>query len=123
MNDNFTEEMQKKMTEVDPERMGGYIDLFDRLLLYTMAVQIMPPEILEKLLKKWEHIIKATIDMESNIRTTYLEETPHGRSETKHEQPDGEELRLNNLKTLNMAKLILDNNLQSPKEEENDDLD
>lgn len=110
------------MTEIDPERMGGYIDMFDRLLLYTMAVQIMPPEILEKLLKKWEHIIKTTIDMESNIRTTYLEETAHGRFETKHERPDGEELRLNNLKTLNMAKLILDNNLQSPEEEENDDL-
>ncbi len=71
--------MQKKVSEADPERLKGYIDMFDRLLLYNLAVGSMPGEIIDEMIKKWEQTIKSTIDIEAKHRRHFLESTPQGR--------------------------------------------
>lgn len=105
-------EMHKKISEADPERLNGYIDMFDRLLLYNLAVGTLPPEILDEMIKKWAHTIKSTINIEAVHRTHFLESTPQGRVAKKQKQADGENLRLLFLDTLSTAKQIVTRNLQ-----------
>ena len=112
--------MQKKVSEADPERLKGYIDMFDRLLLYNLAVGSMPGEIIDEMIKKWEQTIKSTIDIESKHRTHILESTPQGRVAKKQQQPNGEDIRLLFLDTLDTAKQIVSRNLQR---NEDDDFD
>ena len=104
--------MHKKISEADPERLNGYIGMFDRLLLYNLAVGSMPPEILDEMIEKWAQTIKSTIDTEAQHRTHFLESTPQGRLAKKQDQPDGEALRLLFLETLSTAKQIVSRNLQ-----------
>ena len=111
--------MRKKISEADPERLNGYIDMFDRLLLYNLAVGSMPPEILDEMIKKWVQTIKSTINTEVVHRTHFLESTPQGRLAKKQKQPDGENLRLLFLETLSTAKQIVARNLQ--RNEDDDD--
>lgn len=104
--------MHKKISEADPERLNGYIGMFDRLLLYNLAVGSMPAEILDEMIEKWAQTIKSTIDTEAQHRTHFLESTPQGRLAKKQDQPDGEALRLLFLDTLSTAKQIVARNLQ-----------
>lgn len=104
--------MHKKISEADPERLNGYIGMFDRLLLYNLAVGSMPAEILDEMIEKWAQTIKSTIDTEAQHRTHFLESTPQGRLAKKQDQPDGESLRLLFLDTLSTAKQIVVRNLQ-----------
>lgn len=117
---DFSNEIRKSISNADPERLSGYMDMFDRLLLYNLAVGTMPSETLDELIEKWEQTIKSTIDTESTHRTQFLESTPQGRLAKKHNQPDGEDLRLLFLATLNTAKKIVSRNLQRNEEEEDD---
>lgn len=105
-------DIHKKISEADPDRLNGYIDMFDRLLLYNLAVGSMPPEILDDMIKKWARTIKDTINAEVKHRTHFLESTPQGRLAKKQQQPDGEDLRLLFLNTLDTAKQIVARNLQ-----------
>ncbi|KKK51117.1 hypothetical protein LCGC14_3118170 [marine sediment metagenome] len=73
--------MRKKISEADPERLNGYIDMF-------------------------EH------------RTHFLESTPQGRLAKKQQQPDGEDIRLLFLNTLDTAKQIVTRNLQRDEDED-----
>jgi len=111
--------MQKKISETDPERLNGYIEMFDRLLLYNLAVGVLPPETISELIEKWEQTVKITIDAESQHRTHFLESTPQGRLARKQQQPDGEDMRLLFLYTLDTAKQIVARNLQQ-KEDDTD---
>lgn len=104
--------IHKKISEADPDRLSGYIDMFDRLLLYNLAVGTMPPEILDNMIEKWAQTIKGTIGAEAQHRTHFLESTPQGRLAKKQQQPDGEDLRLLFLETLDTAKQIVTRNLQ-----------
>lgn len=113
--------MHKKISEADPERLNGYIGMFDRLLLYNLAVGSMPPEILDEMIEKWSQTIKSTIDTEAQHRTHFLESTPQGRLAKKQDQPDGEALRLLFLETLSTAKQIVSRNLQ--RNEDDSDFD
>lgn len=115
---DFSNEIRKSISSADPERLSGYMDMFDRLLLYNLAVGTMPSEILDELIEKWEQTIKSTIDTESTHRTRFLESTPQGRLAKKHNQPDGEDLRLLFLSTLNTAKQIVSRNLQRNEEDD-----
>lgn len=110
--------MQKKVSEADPERLKGYIDMFDRLLLYNLAVGSMPGEIIDEMIKKWEQTIKSTINIESKHRTHFLESTPQGRVAKKQQQPDGEDIRLLFLDTLDTAKQIVSRNLQRNEDDD-----
>jgi len=113
----FSSEIQKKIAASDPDRLNGYMDMFDRLLLYNLAVGTMPPETLDELIEKWEQTVKSVIDSESTLRTKFLESTPQGRLAKKHKQPDGEDLRLLFLATLDTAKQIVTRNLQRNEED------
>lgn len=104
--------MHKKISEADPERLNGYIGMFDRLLLYNLAVGSMPAELLDEMIEKWAQTIKSTIDTEAQHRTHFLESTSQGRLAKKQDQPDGEALRLLFLETLSTAKQIVSRNLQ-----------
>ena len=106
------DEMYKRIAEADSERLSGYIDMFDRLLLYNLAAGSMPPEIIDELIIKWAQTIKTTINTEVVARTHFLESTPQGRLAKKQQQPDGEDLRLLFLDTLDTAKAIVARNLQ-----------
>ena len=109
---DFSNSIQKRISETDPERLNGYMNMFDRLLLYNLAVGSMPAEVLNELIEQWEKSIKETIDIESKHRTHFLESTPQGRLAKKQDQPDGEDIRLLFLKTLGTAKQIVVRNLQ-----------
>lgn len=80
----------------------------------------MPPEILDNMIDKWAQTIKSTIDAEARHRTHFLESTPQGRLAKKQQQPDGEDLRLLFLKTLDTAKQIVARNLQRNDEDDSD---
>lgn len=112
--------MHKKISEADPDRLNGYINMFDRLLLYNLAAGSMPPEIINKMVNKWAQTIKITIDMEVQHRTNFLESSPQGRLAKKQKQPDGEDLRLLFLDTLATAKQIVTGNLQRNDDEDDD---
>ncbi len=105
-------DMRQQISEADPERLNGYIDMFDRLLLYNLAVGTLPAEMLDEMIDKWAQTIKSTIDTEAQHRTHFLESTPQGRLAKKQKQPDGEALRLLFLDTLSTAKQIVTRNLQ-----------
>jgi len=105
-------DMHKKISEADPERLNGYIDMFDRLLLYNLAVGTMPPDVIDEMIEKWEQTLKSTIDTEAKHRTHFLESTPQGRLAKKQQQPDGEDIRLLFLETLDTAKQVVTRNLQ-----------
>ncbi len=113
-------DIHKKISEADPDRLSGYIDMFDRLLLYNLAVGTMPPEILDEMIEKWAKTIKSTIDTEVRHRTHFLESTPQGRLAKKQQQPDGEDLRLLFLGTLDTAKQIVSRNLQRNDKDDSD---
>ncbi len=107
----FPRKIQKEIEQSDPERLNGYIDMFDRLLLYNLAAASLPAEIIEDLVEKWEQTIKSTINIESSLRSEFLETTPQGRVAKMQSQPDGEDFRLLFLHTLNTAKTIVMQNL------------
>lgn len=111
------DDMHEKISEADPERLNGYMSMFDRLLLYNLAVGSMPPEIIDQLITKWAQTIKSTIDTEAQHRTHFLESTPQGRIAKKQEQPDGEDIRLLFLATLDTAKQIVTRNLQRDEDD------
>lgn len=119
---DFQKEIQKRIAESDPERLNNYITMFDRFLLYSLVSGVMSQEAINELVKNWEHAVKATIDTESQRRTNFLESTPQGRLAKKQQQPDGEDIRLLFLATLDTAKLIVNANL-SGKPEGSDDPD
>jgi len=51
-------------------------------------------------------------------RTHFLESTPQGRLAKKQQQPDGEDIRLLFLNTLDTAKQIVTRNLQRDEDED-----
>lgn len=113
-------DIHKKISEADPDRLSGYIDMFDRLLLYNLAAGSLSSEVLDEMIEKWAITIKSTIDTEAQHRTHFLESTPQGRLAKKQQQPDGEDLRLLFLDTLDTAKQIVTRNLQRNDEDDSD---
>jgi len=113
----LSDQLKLKIAESDPERLNGYIEMFDRLLLYNIAASMLPPDAVNEMIEKWEDTVKSAIDMESCMRTHFLESTPQGRIAKQQKQPDGEDLRLLSAKTLDAAKMILIQNLQ-PREDD-----
>lgn len=120
MNENPFKKIHESIAKSDPERLNGYIGMLDKILLYTLVVNAMPKELIEDTINKWEKTIKTSIDMESCRRTNFLESTPQGRLEKQKERPDGEDLRLLYLETLNTAKQLVAKNLSQNEDDEFD---
>jgi len=113
-------ELQKQLEDADMERIGKYTDMFDRILLYTLAVNSMPKAALEGTVDLWEKVVKRGIDGECSRRTDFLEGTRLGRRAKYEKQPDGESMRLEHLKQCAIAKNVIKSNMsQGPPSEEN----
>ena len=112
----------KDIQSADAERIDAYLRMFDRILLYTMAANSMPIDILNATLGIWEQVAKKSIDIDATKRTTFLESTPTGRALKLNNEPDGEDLRLHWLKQWNIAKNVITSNLiKNDTNEEDDD--
>ncbi len=104
-------EVLKILKEADHERVEGYMHMFDRVLLYTLAANIMPDEALKGTISLWDRVIKKTIDIDARKQTDFLEGTVMGRAAKFKRMPDGEEIRLRHLRQWTIAKSIIAGNL------------
>lgn len=110
------QKVQEMLKKVDLEHLNKYFDMFDRLLLYNIAVNTIPPEVIDDIIGSWTETVKWSIDSEAKYRTHFLESTPQGRHAQIMKQPDGEEIRLKYLETLNAAKAIIKMNMKQSKD-------
>lgn len=109
---NIPEYIKSKMDKVDPERLEGYMKMFDRILLYNVAANLMPPDAIQEMLNFWEKTVKKTIDIDCSKFTDILQSTEHGRLQSMiPEHPDGEDMRLKFLDTFDLAHEIVSSNL------------
>ena len=75
----------------DHDKLDSYMKMYDRILLYTIAANLMPKESIDETIRLWEQVIKKTIDGEATLRTKFMESTPTGRVAKLRQEPDGEE--------------------------------
>jgi hypothetical protein len=97
----------KLMEDVDQERLEAYLRMFDRILLYVLAANVMPSEAVDNTVDLWNKTIKKTIEVDVNSRTEHMEFTPMGRLARMREEPDGEQLRLDCVKAWKMARDLI----------------
>jgi hypothetical protein len=111
--------LMEQLNEVRIDQVEAYMRMFDRILLYTIASNIMPKEALDKTLSMCDKVVKKGMDLDVQFRTNFLEATPQGRLlQMKKDEPDGEELRLEYLKTWDVAKELIKNNLDGARPSE-----
>lgn len=113
----------KNIQSADAERIEAFLRMFDRILLYTIAANSMPNDMLNATISLWEQVVKKSIDIDANKRTTFLESTPTGRAMKLNEEPDGEDLRLHWLKQWDIAKSVITSNLLKRESDENESID
>lgn len=118
-------EIQKKLNQstTDVLRVGNYMKMFDRILLYNIAVNSMPPEALQETLNIWEKVIKRGINEESSSRNKFLESSRQGRKAKYRNEPDGEDLMLTLLEQYEIAKEVIQSNLKRTIEDEDTEED
>lgn len=112
---NAYDKIKNELENADHMRVEAYLRMLDRILIYNMAVNMMPDEALQGILALWGRVVKKSIDADANARTTFMEETQAGRAAKYREEPDGEFLRLHCLKQLELARKVAGTNLKSPK--------
>lgn len=105
----------KTKLNTDQERVEGYLRMLDRILLYNMAVNSMPPEALQSIVKLWDKVVLKSIDLDASLRTHFMEATKMGRAAKFQDEPDGEDLRLHCLDQWKFAKSVVETNLLNPK--------
>jgi hypothetical protein len=110
-------ELQERMKEADFDQVEKMMRLFDRVLLYNLAVHSMPDEFLEKAVELWDKIVKMGIDRDASVRTDILESTVAGRRAKFGQMADGEKVRLEGLKQWQIARDIITSNLQRPEDQ------
>lgn len=109
---NFPDkDLLNKINSVNVERLESYLKMFDRILLYSLAVSTMSKEHLDECVKLTEKVIKKSIDIDSQMRTDYLEGSIDGRVLKMQKATDGEELRLQLLNVWKVAKELIERNL------------
>jgi hypothetical protein len=106
--------IKTKVKNADQDRVEGYLRMLDRILLYNMAVNTMPPEILQGIVKLWDKVVLKSIDIDASLRTAYMEGTKLGRVSKLQKEPDGEDLRLHCLDQWKLAKSVVESNLLNP---------
>jgi hypothetical protein len=110
--DKETKELFERIEKCDPSQLNGYIQMFDRMLLYTVAVHTMPREALQAAQQMWLKAARKGIDKEATGRTNFLEGTREGRFQKMMRQPDGEDVRVKHLEILQLAKDIINRNFE-----------
>ena len=102
----------------DHDKLDSYMKMYDRILLYTIAANLMPKESVDETIRLWEQVIKKTIDGEAILRTKFMESTPTGRIAGLKKEPDGEAVRLHAVKTWKLAKNIISANMSRNENED-----
>ncbi len=117
MKNDIPPHLKARLDKADPERLEGYMRMFDRILLYNLAAHVMPPDSVNTILDFWEKAVKKTIDMDCQKFTQFLQSTPQGRlASLTGEQPDGEDMRLKYLGAFDIAQEIIASNITKPEE-------
>lgn len=116
-------DLQKHLKDADIAQVGKFMSMFDRMLLYTIAVNFLPVEAIKGTVNLWDIVIKKGIDQDASGRTKFLEGTPEGRLAKYRNEPDGEEIRLHCLKQLQIAHSIITANLDKSQLKDDDDDD
>jgi len=106
-----SKELNELLKDSDIQQVGQYMKQFDRMLLYTIAVNSMPKTAVNKTIALWEKVVKRNIDSDAKNRTLFLESTIEGRRAKYNDEPDGETLRIHCLKQLDIAKEVVSSNL------------
>lgn len=109
----------RRIAEVNPERLEAYYRMLDRIILYSLAAHIIPPDAIDTILGIADKVVKKTIDTDSNRQNTFLHENKSGRqarlaSQLADHKYDGEAIRLEYLKTWELVKEIAKANLMGP---------
>lgn len=112
--------LHKILKEADQDRVEGYMNMFDRVLLYTLATNTMPSDALKETIELWDKVVKNSINFDAIKRTNTLENSTIGRAAKLHKEPDGECLRLHYLKQWKIARKLIVANLQSESEDDVD---
>jgi hypothetical protein len=107
-------ELQEILKDSDIQFVGKYMKMFDRILLYTLAVNFLPEDAINGTVNLWDKVIKNGINQEVNVRNEFMENTPAGRDAKYHSEPDGETLRLHSVKQWKIARNIIISNLKKP---------
>ena len=112
MKNKIPKTLEKKLAKADKDKIDTHLKYFDRILLFNMAAHLLPVEARQEIVNMWQERMKDVIDEECNLFTTYLQETPHGRTVSMlPQQEDGEDMRLNFLEALDVANEIVGSNL------------
>ena len=98
----------------DQDRVEGYLRMLDRILLYNLAVNTMPPEALQSIVNLWDKVVHKSIDLDASMRTHFMEDTKLGRISKLQKEPDGEDVRLHCLDQWKLAKSVIESNLLNP---------
>ena len=89
-NKDLEKEIQQELSDVNQERLETYMRMFDRILLYTIAANMVPAEVIQQTIHIWATTIKKIIDSDATGRTQFLEATVQGRIAKLHKEADGE---------------------------------
>lgn len=106
--------IQEILKDSDIQFVGKYMKMFDRILLYTLAVNFLPEDAITGTVNLWDKVIKSGINQEVNGRNEFMENTPAGREAKYQNEPDGETLRLYSIKQWKIARDIITSNLKKP---------
>lgn len=114
------EEIKQMLERANYQKVEEYLKILDRILIYNIAVSIIPSEQLDEILGLWSKILKKHVNLDAESRTSMLEGTNIGRLAKVQDVWDGEKLRLYLLDQIEIAKKIAVSNLKHKKQDEDD---
>jgi len=108
----------QKLQSTSPERVKDYLDILDRVFLQALVYKMLEQDDVKNVLNYWQSQLKLEINFESCARNEFLMGSPIGRMVAlSDELEDGESLRLNNIKAMNVAKEIAFHNYLKPEDQ------
>ena len=108
---NKEKELQELIKNSDPVRVEAYLQMMQRILVYSLATRLMPKDELSQTIQFCDNLVKKSIDIDASHRTEFLESTPMGRTAKLMKEPDGEDVRLHGLQQWSVARTIIEANL------------
>jgi len=108
-------ELESELEAADMDSVGKFMKMFDRMLLYTLAVNFLPEEAIRGTVDLWDTVIKKNINDDSVNRTEFLESTKPGRLALYKNEPDGEDVRMHFLQQWKTARKVIVANLSKER--------
>lgn len=115
------DQLNERMEDANFDQIERMMRMFDRVLLYNLAVHTMPREFLDHAVQLWDRLVKMGIDRDASLRTDLLESTIAGRRAKLNNAPDGEEVRLDAIKQWGIARDIITSNLMQSSHDQDMD--